>query len=69
MGALNLLVTIRTYPRCNIFQQTFMVINIYLSYNVILGRPLIYKISVMINNKYLAMKFFIDKGVATIRGN
>jgi hypothetical protein len=66
---LNLSVTIKTHPRCHIFQQTFMMINTYLSYNVILGRLLIHKINAMINNKYLAIEFSIDKGVATMRGN
>jgi hypothetical protein len=49
-GSLNLLMTIRTYPKCHTLQQTFMVIKMNPSYNVIHGRPLLHKINAVINN-------------------
>jgi len=66
-GSLNLLMTIRTYPKCHALQQTFMVIKMNLSYNVIHGRPLIHKINAVINNRYPTMKFPTDKEVAIVR--
>ena len=70
-SVLNFLVIIKTYPRCCMLQQTFMVIkmNLFFFYNAIIGRLLLYKINAVINNRYLTMKFLIDKGVTTIKGS
>lgn len=43
--------------KCRILHQTFMVIKINLTNNVIIGKPLLYSVFTMINIKYLAIKF------------
>lgn len=45
-----------------------MIANINTLYNI-LGRPLINKLSVVISPKYLLIKFKIEKGVTSVRGD
>jgi hypothetical protein len=56
-SALELLIIMGTLPRCVLLQQNFMVIDIALAYNVILGRPMLHQINIVINTRYLALKF------------
>jgi hypothetical protein len=68
-GEVGLTVTMGTTPHCVTLQQTFMVIDTHLPYNTIIGRPLLYQISVVVSTKYLTMKFPTVKGVAAVKGN
>jgi hypothetical protein len=52
-GAVGLTITMGTAPHCETLQQTLMVIDTYLPYNAIIGRPLLYQISVVVSTKYL----------------
>lgn len=56
-GALELLIIMGSLPRCVLLQQNFMVIDITLAYNVILGRPMLHQINIVINTRYLTLKF------------
>ena len=47
-GTLEIQVIISTPPKCVSLQQTFMVINMYLTYNIIIGRPFLHEINVFI---------------------
>jgi transcriptional regulator CtsR len=44
-------------------------IDMTLAYNAILGRPLPHQINVVINTRFLALKFPTQHGVATLRGD
>lgn len=68
-GAMEILVTTSIPLKCVSLHQTFMVIDMTLAYNTILGRHLLYQINVTINTRYLTLKFLTQKGVATVRGN
>lgn len=48
-GALDISITIGTYPKCFTLQQTFMVIEIALTYNTIIRRPFFHKINEVIS--------------------
>jgi hypothetical protein len=68
-GVLELPVMIGIPPRCTSLQQHFIMIDMTLAYNAILGRPLLHQINVVINTRYLALKFPTQYGVATLRGD
>lgn len=68
-GVLELPVMIGIPPRCTSLQQHFIMIDMTLTYNVILERPLLHQINVVINTRYLALKFPTQHGVATLRGD
>jgi len=46
-----------------------MVIMMNFSYNIILGRSLIRKINIVVNNRYVTIKFPTNKGMAIMRGS
>ena len=48
-GALKISVTIDTYPKCLTLQQTLMVINMVVTYNIIIERLVLHKINAVIN--------------------
>jgi hypothetical protein len=50
-------------------QQIFIVIKMDLAYNFINDQPLFHGIRMTINIKYLVMKFYIEKGVVTVKKN
>jgi hypothetical protein len=52
-GALELPVVMGTPSKCVSLQQRFIMIDMTLAYNFILGRPLLHQINVIINNKML----------------
>jgi hypothetical protein len=56
-GALKILVIVETFLKCITLQQTFMVINMSLTYNAIIRRSLLHQINVLISSRYLALKF------------
>jgi hypothetical protein len=56
-GALKIPVIVKTFSKCITLQQTFMVIDMSLTYNAIIRRPLLHKINVVISSRYLALKF------------
>ena len=68
-GVLELPVMIGIPPRCTSLQQHFIMIDMTLAYNAILGRPLLHQINVAINTRYLVLKFPTQHGVATLRGD
>jgi len=68
-GVVELTVTVGIAPFCVTIQHTFMVIITYLSCNAIIRRPLLHQISVMVNTKYLTMKFLTVKGVVVVKRN
>jgi hypothetical protein len=68
-GALEILVIIGTYPKCPTLQKTFMVIDMTLAYNFIIGRPLLHKINVVISMHYLVLNFLTQRGVAIMKEN
>lgn len=65
-GALESLVMMGTLLRSVSLQQSFMVIDMEMAYNVILEKPLLHKISVVISTRYLVLKFPTQDGVATL---
>ena len=65
-GALELRTVMGTLPKCVSLQQNCMVIDMALAYDVILGRPLLHQINIVINTRYLALKFSTQKGVAIL---
>jgi hypothetical protein len=46
-----------------------MVIKIDLTYNIVLERPLLYKINILISTKFLVMKFSMNKRMNNIERN
>jgi len=40
-----------------------------MTYNIILGKPILHEINSMISTKYLTIKFPINKGVIIMRRN
>ena len=56
-GALKLLVIMGTPLKCVSLQQSSIVIEMVLAYNLILGRPFLQQIYVVIDTRYLALKF------------
>ncbi|XP_050207584.1 uncharacterized protein LOC126657006 [Mercurialis annua] len=50
------------------FKTLFMVVDMPLAYNVILGRPMLYNIGAVTCIKYLCMKIPTEDGVVTVRG-
>lgn len=50
-------------------RQSFMVDRINAPYNAIFGKLLLNELSVVLSPKYLLMKFKIENGITSIRGN
>jgi len=65
-GALEIPITIATPSKCVSLQQTFMVMDMNLAYNTILGRPIMDQINAVINTRNLVLRFPTQKRVATI---
>lgn len=68
-GVLKLPIMIGIPLWCTSLQQHFIMIDMTLAYNAILGRPLPHQINVVINTRFLALKFPTQHGVATLRGD
>ncbi|XP_022874266.1 uncharacterized protein LOC111393099 [Olea europaea var. sylvestris] len=47
----------------------FQVVNTYMAYNIILGRPLLNKIQAIVSTFHLAMKFPTGHGIGVVRGD
>ena len=48
---------------------TFIVVNLFSLYMAILGRPWIHAIGAIPSTLHMKVKFCIERGVATVRGN
>jgi hypothetical protein len=66
-GVLEFPIILGTPPKCVSLRQSFMVIDMALAYNAILGIPFLDQINVIINTRYLTLKLPTQKGVATAR--
>lgn len=50
-------------------RQSFMVARVDVPYNIIFGKPLLNKLSIVLSPWSLQIKFEIDKGISLVKGN
>ncbi|XP_043809016.1 uncharacterized protein LOC122722391 [Manihot esculenta] len=68
-GKVKLALTLGEAPRARTHYTVFLVAKLPLSYNAILGRPVLFDFEAVTSIRYLAMKFPTEAGVATVRGS
>jgi hypothetical protein len=56
-SVLKIPITFRSFPKYITLQQSLMVIDTSLTYNAIIGRPLLHQINIAISTRYLTLKF------------
>lgn len=62
-GKVKVALTLREPPLLQTYYTVFLVVKLPLSYNVILGRPMLYDFEAMTNIRYLTMKFPVEARV------
>ncbi|XP_043805299.1 uncharacterized protein LOC122721512 [Manihot esculenta] len=67
-GKVKVALTLGEAPLSWTHYAVFLVVKLPLSYNAILGRPVLYDFEVVTSIRYLTMKFPIETGVGVIRG-
>ena len=68
-GGANLTIKLGDEEHVKKFKTKFMVIDIPFSYNVIVGRPILYDIGASISIRYLTMKVPMKTNILVVRGN
>ncbi|XP_021603907.1 uncharacterized protein LOC110608935 [Manihot esculenta] len=68
-GKVKLALTMGEAPKTRTHYAVFLVAKLPLSYNAILGRPVLFDFEVVTSIRYLAMKFPTEAGVGTVRGS
>jgi hypothetical protein len=56
-SVLKIPITFRSFPKYITLQQSLVVIDTSLTYNAIIGRPLLHQINIAISTRYLTLKF------------
>ncbi|XP_021629069.1 uncharacterized protein LOC110627129 [Manihot esculenta] len=67
-GKVKVALTLGEPPLSRTHYAVFLVVKLLLSYNAILGRPVLYDFEVVTNIRYLTMKFPAETGVGVVRG-
>ncbi|XP_021598823.1 uncharacterized protein LOC110604823 [Manihot esculenta] len=67
-GKVKLALTLGEAPSTRTHYAVFLVVKLPLSYNAILGRPVLYDFEVVTSIRYLTMKFPTEAGVGVVRG-
>lgn len=68
-GSVELSITLGDEDRKRTLKQSFMVAKINAPYNAIFGRSFLNELCAILSLRYLIMKFKIDKGIASVRGD
>ena len=69
-GFVTFRLTLGARPRTKTVKVDFLVVDCFLAYNVILGRPILNKIGAIVSMACLTMKFFTDNGeIGTVKAN
>ncbi|XP_043812456.1 uncharacterized protein LOC122723651 [Manihot esculenta] len=68
-GKVKLALTLGEAPRTRTHYVVFLVVKLPLSYNAILGRPMLFDFEAVTSIRYLAMKFPTKAGVEVVRGS
>ncbi|KAL5750211.1 hypothetical protein ACOSP7_024814 [Xanthoceras sorbifolium] len=69
LGMITLPITVREEPGQVIKMVDLVVIDHPWAYNMILGRPFLFNIKAIVSMYHLTMKFPVEGGIGTIKGN